>query len=113
MEGSEIKNSKEFQKKPSKEKRIQSGNIHICIRGNCRRIIFFDDQDKIEFLKRCNSAAIEFDTDILAFVIMDNHVHLQVVTNQLTLLQEKFYMDIHIGTTESTPYLTNYSELRL
>lgn len=72
-------------KKAPKAKRIQAGNIHVCIRGNCRRVVFLDEQDKIEFLRRCNTAAKQFNTIIEAFVIMDNHVHLQVITTQLTL----------------------------
>jgi len=74
-----------FEKKAPKTKRIQAGNIHVCIRGNCRRVVFLDEQDKIEFLRKCNTAAKQFNTIIEAFVIMDNHVHLQVITTQLSL----------------------------
>jgi len=64
--------------------RTQSGNIHIYLRGNCRFNIFYDDKERIEFLIRCNCAAQKHETKILAFVLMDNHVHLQVVTERLT-----------------------------
>ncbi len=64
--------------------RIQSGNIHVYLRGNCRYNVFYDDKDRIEFLIRCNNVAHKYDTKILAFVLMDNHVHLQLVTNNLT-----------------------------
>ncbi len=59
--------------------RIQSGNIHVYLRGNCRYNVFYDDKDRIEFLIRCNNVAHKYDTKILAFVLMDNHVHLQLV----------------------------------
>jgi len=56
--------------------RIQAGNIHVYFRGNCRFNIFYDDKDRIEFLIRCNNVAQKHETKILAFVLMDNHVHL-------------------------------------
>lgn len=64
--------------------RIQAGNIHVYFRGNCRFNIFYDDNDRIEFLIRCNNTAVKHDTKILAFVLMDNHVHLQIETNSVT-----------------------------
>ncbi len=64
--------------------RIQSGNIHVYFRGNCRFNIFYDDKDRIEFLIRCNNTALKHETKILAFVLMDNHVHLQIETNSVT-----------------------------
>lgn len=76
-------------KKSSRAGRIQTGNIHVCIRGNCRKVVFLDDADRIEFLKRCNLSAKQFDTKIEAFVLMDNHIHLQVITNQLTPFVKK------------------------
>lgn len=67
-----------------KKPRIQAGNIHVYFRGNCRFNIFYDDKDRIEFLIRCNNTAIKHETKILAFVLMDNHVHLQIETNSVT-----------------------------
>ncbi len=60
--------------------RIQEGNIHNYFRGNNRKIVFYNDNDKIEFLKRCNRFSKQYETTILEFVLMDNHVHLQVDT---------------------------------
>ncbi len=71
-------------KKLGRNPRIQSGNIHVYFRGNCRFNIFYDDKDRIEFLTRCNNIAQKHKTKILAFVLMDNHVHLQLITNNLT-----------------------------
>ena len=64
--------------------RLQEGYIHFCVRGNCRKVVFLDNDDKIEFLKRCNKACELYATKIEAFVIMDNHVHLQLITSQVT-----------------------------
>lgn len=71
---------KQFRRK----QRIQSGNIHVYLRGNCRFNIFYDDRDRIEFLIRCNNTAQKHSSKIVAFVLMDNHVHLQIVTINLT-----------------------------
>jgi REP element-mobilizing transposase RayT len=67
-----------------RKQRIQEGNIHFCVRGNNRRMIFLEDQDKIKFLTLTQAAAEKYDTRVEAFVIMDNHVHLQLTTTQVT-----------------------------
>lgn len=90
MEGFEKKSANSSQKSINKNiwkhqrSRLQAGYIHFCVRGNCRKVIFLDNDDKIEFLKRCNKACELYETKIEAFVIMDNHVHLQLITSQLT-----------------------------
>ena len=70
--------------KPKREKRIQEGYIHICIRGNRRHNVFYDNSDRYEFLSRLNWAAKEHNTIITEFTLMDNHVHILVSTNCLT-----------------------------
>ncbi|MDD2504167.1 MAG: transposase [Clostridia bacterium] len=67
-----------------KRNRIQEGNIHVYFRGNNQHNVFYDDEDKIEFLRCCDNAAKKHDTKILEFALMNNHVHLQVETKQLT-----------------------------
>lgn len=84
MVARETKSNRESNSAPQRQGRIQSGNLHVCIRGNCRKVIFLDQEDKIEFLKRCKKAGEQFDTMIEAFVIMDNHVHLQIITTCVT-----------------------------
>lgn len=70
--------------KAVKKTRIQEGSIHVYFRGNGRFNVFYDDFDKIEFLKRCNKAAELHSTSIEQIVLMDNHVHLHVNTKSLT-----------------------------
>lgn len=84
MEARETKSKRESNSAPQRQGRIQSGNLHVCIRGNCRKVIFLDNEDKIEFLKRCKKVSEQFDTIIEAFVIMDNHIHLQIITSCVT-----------------------------
>lgn len=68
---------------PVSQSRIQSGNIHLYFRSNSRQAIFYRDVEKLEFLKRCNSIAKKLNCKILAFVLMDNHVHIQMQTDNL------------------------------
>lgn len=64
--------------------RIQSGNMHVYFRGNHRFNVFYEDLDKYIFLRKCSESAQKYDTKILEFVIMDNHVHLQLLTQNVT-----------------------------
>lgn len=67
-----------------RKSREQIGSIHVFIRGNNRRNVFYDDYDRIEFLKRCNFYGSKYNSIIQEFVLMDNHVHLQTQTDQLS-----------------------------
>ncbi len=66
------------------EGRIQKGNMHVYFRGNHRCNVFYDDLDRYMFLKKCGEASEKFNTKILEFAIMDNHVHLQIITECVT-----------------------------
>lgn len=70
--------------------RVQSGSIHVYFRGNHLNNVFYSDDEKYEFLKICNLFAKKHDTKIQEFVIMDNHVHLQVYTFQLSEFMRRF-----------------------
>jgi len=84
---------KEKSRKNSKQERVkreQSGNFHVWIRGNGRFTVFYDESDFEGFLKRCDAAAKKYDTKVVAFVILDNHIHLQVITKSLTKFVSAF-----------------------
>lgn len=68
---------------PQLPKRVKSGNIHVYFRGNSKNTVFYNDTERIEFLKKCNSAAKKHKCKILAFVLMDNHVHMQVKSEDI------------------------------
>ncbi len=58
-----------------------SGAIyHVMLRGNNRRTIFCDDNDRTRFVIRIEEIAEEFGVRIFAFCIMPNHVHLLLET---------------------------------
>lgn len=69
---------------PEKRGRSQYGCYHVYLRGNGKKTVFYDNIERAEFLKRCQASAEKNSCKILAFAIMDNHVHLQIICNNLT-----------------------------
>ncbi|MFZ5597032.1 MAG: REP-associated tyrosine transposase [Bacillota bacterium] len=59
-------------------KKSKSGYYHIMIRGNERRKIFQDDEDKLRFIETLYEKKQENRFSLHAFCLMDNHVHLMV-----------------------------------
>lgn len=54
---------------------------HVTQRGNFRQKVFFDDQDRVVYLKYLEEYAIKYYLNIYAFCLMDNHVHFIVKPN--------------------------------
>jgi len=50
-------------------------SVHIIRRGHNRQDIFRDDGDRLVFLRILREAAIEHETGVHAFVLMDTHYH--------------------------------------
>lgn len=65
--------------------RAQEGFFHVWFRGNNRYNVFYTDEDYIGFLKKCDIASAKHNSKITAFALMNNHVHLQVYSKNLTL----------------------------
>lgn len=76
-------------------KREQVGFFHVWIRGSNRNNVFYDDTDFIGFLERCHKSALKNNTIITAFVIMDNHVHLQIHTYSLNAFMKSLLMSFN------------------
>ncbi|MBA4394762.1 MAG: hypothetical protein C0407_14525 [Desulfobacca sp.] len=53
---------------------------HVMVRGIEGSNIFRDDEDRKDFLDRINSLVKETGTRILAWALMDNHVHLLIIS---------------------------------
>ena len=51
---------------------------HVVVRGNERRAVFRDDSDRARYLARLAHYREKFGFRLLAFCLMDNHVHLAV-----------------------------------
>ena len=58
----------------------EGATYHVTVRGNNRREIFGDDQDRRRFVERLQEGAEEFGVRVYAFCLMRNHVHLVVET---------------------------------
>ena len=80
-------------KSSNKLRRIQSGNIHVFFRGNSRNTVFYDDLEREVFLKKLKSYSNKLESRILAFILMDNHVHIQLITSCLSELFSNFLRD--------------------
>jgi REP element-mobilizing transposase RayT len=64
---------------------FEGAYYHILSRGNERRDIFYDDEDRKMFLDTVGETAQRFDVDVFAFVLMTNHYHLLIRTNRANL----------------------------
>lgn len=54
----------------------ESGIYHVIARGAGRQVIFEDDDDRCRYLNDLERFAISKDIQIIAWCLMDNHVHL-------------------------------------
>jgi putative transposase len=52
--------------------------FHVIARGNERKAVFRDDRDRQEYLNRLIRCRDRFGLRVLAFCLMDNHLHLAV-----------------------------------
>jgi len=48
---------------------------HVLSRGNEQKDIFWESEDRESFLSCLGEMSARFDTDIFAYVLMDNHYH--------------------------------------
>jgi REP element-mobilizing transposase RayT len=58
---------------------------HVLSRGNERRDIFFDGDDRRRFLDTLGNMAQRFEIDVFVYVLMDNHYHLLLRTSRANL----------------------------
>ena len=61
---------------------------HITQRGNNRTTVFFDDEDRQNYLKLLIGYARKHEFQIWAYCLMDNHVHLLAVPGTETALAQ-------------------------
>ena len=60
----------------TERQRSESGYYHITARGVNRQTIFLDDKDRLKYKKLLSDTSKEFGIRIIAYCLMDNHVHL-------------------------------------
>ena len=61
---------------------FEGAYYHILSRGNERRNIFTDNDDRISFLEILGKMSERFEVDVYAYVLMNNHYHLLLKTNK-------------------------------
>lgn len=59
-------------------KQSEQGYYHVMLRGAGRQILFEEDRDRHEFLGHLTDAMPLFCIELIAWCLMDNHVHLLV-----------------------------------
>jgi putative transposase len=73
----------EVPRKPREE--IPGGVHHVYARGNDRRLIYLDDADRWTYLALLGRVGRRMRWRVLAYCLMDNHVHLLVETPEANL----------------------------
>ena len=65
----------------------ESGYYHVMLRGNGKQVIFYDDLDRREFLRALGDAAVSGGLSLVAWCLMNNHVHLLLIDEEGHLSQ--------------------------
>jgi REP element-mobilizing transposase RayT len=64
---------------------VEGGVFHVYARGNEKRVIFADDVDRRAYLRMLRSAVEDHGWRLLAYCLMENHVHLLIETPRANL----------------------------
>ena len=64
---------------------LEGGLVHVYARGNDKRVIYRDDGDRRMYLRLLRSTVRHFRWRLLAYCLMDNHVHLLIETREANL----------------------------
>ena len=70
-------------RKPREE--VEGGVFHVFARGNDKRAVFHDDLDRRNYLRTLRSAVEDHRWRLLAYCLMNNHVHLLIETPEPNL----------------------------
>ena len=64
---------------------VEGGVFHVFARGNDKRVVFLDDLDRRMYLGTLRSAVEDCCWRLLAYCLMENHVHLLIETPKVNL----------------------------
>ncbi len=73
---------------------------HVLSRGNERKDIFSDNDDRISFLETLGKMSDRFDIEVYAYTLMDNHYHILLKTNKPNISKSMQWF----GTTYTRQY---------
>ena len=79
---------------------FEGAYYHILSRGNERRNIFSDNDDRVSFLETLGKMSDRFEVEVYAYVLMDNHYHLLLKTNKPNISKSMQWF----GTTYTRQY---------
>ncbi len=79
---------------------FEGAYYHILSRGNERRNIFSDNDDRVLFLETLGRMSDRFEVEVYAYVLMDNHYHLLLKTNKPNISKSMQWF----GTTYTRQY---------
>ncbi len=65
-----------------------SHRYHVYLRGVRHDTVFYDNQDRVYFLIMLDQAVRNYGASIFAFILMDNHLHIQIETDRLSILMK-------------------------
>jgi len=74
---------RDMPRKPREE--VEDGIHHVFARGNDRQLVFWDDEDRLRYLKGLCDVVWRQRWRCFAFCLMDNHLHLLVQTPEANL----------------------------
>ncbi len=63
---------------------------HVMQRGHNRNVVFFADQDYLEYLRCLKQAADQYGCKVHAYILMTNHVHLLVTPERKDSIGQLF-----------------------
>ncbi len=63
---------------------------HIAQRGNNRQRVFRDDEDRVEYLTWIEQYSLKHGLSMLAYCLMDNHVHFVALPRDADALAKVF-----------------------
>lgn len=84
------------------------GCYHVMQRGVGKQILFEDEQDYRRYYNKLMYCRKELDFELLAFCLMNNHVHLLVKTNDMRILETLMR---RLGTSYGRYYNGKYSHV--
>ncbi|MBA2175416.1 transposase [Halobacillus locisalis] len=88
-------------------RRSTSGIYHVILRGANRQEIFHKEKDRIRFLYTLNRYRTEIGIQVLAWCLMDNHVHLLLRENEHNLSDLMKRLGISYASYYNWSYGTN------
>jgi len=65
---------------------------HVTQRGNYRQLVFDTDNDRVQYLSWIKEYSERYGVKVLAYCLMDNHVHFIVISSGADSLAKTFIL---------------------